>query len=279
MKKWNLIVDVGSCTNCNACVLAGYDEHVGNAFPGYAEEMPKHGRPWIDVRQKVRGQAPMIDVAYLPVMCQHCDEAPCIAAAKDGAITKRDDGIVIIDPVKSKGQTQLVDACPYGAIVWNDELDIPQHWLFDAHLLDQGWTEPRAAQVCATEAIRAVQLEDEEMAARVEAEGLEPFHPQYGTRPRVWYKNLGRYTKCFIGGSVETETDGIVDCVAGARVVLSKDGRQIQETETDTYGDFRLDGLEPDSGNYTIEINQDQWGKKSLQVELGQSTYLGDIRL
>lgn len=102
MKKWNLIVDVANCTNCNLCVLAVQDEYVGNEFPGYAAEMPKHGHKWIDIRQKVRGQAPMVDAAYLPVMCQHCDDAPCISAAENNAVTKRPDGIVVIHPEKSE---------------------------------------------------------------------------------------------------------------------------------------------------------------------------------
>ncbi|NQV55074.1 MAG: oxidoreductase, partial [Rhodospirillales bacterium] len=218
MSKWNLIVDVANCTNCNVCVLACHDEHVGNAFPGYAEEMPKHGHKWIRIEANERGKSPMMDIAFLPVMCQHCDDAPCIAAAENGAVTKRGDGIVIIDPVKSKGQTQLVDACPYGAIWWNDELKIPQAWIFDAHLLDDGWEEPRAVTVCASGALRAVKAEDPSMQKTIEAEGLEEMHPEYKTKPRVWYKNLHRFNKCFIGGSVETEQDGKVDCVKGAHV-------------------------------------------------------------
>ena len=101
MSKWNLIIDIENCTNCNMCVLACQDEHVDNTFPGYAEEMPKHGARWIEIMRKERGQAPMIDVAYMPVMCQHCDDAPCIKAAENDAISKRADGIVIIDPEKA----------------------------------------------------------------------------------------------------------------------------------------------------------------------------------
>ena len=135
MKQWNLIVDVGNCTNCNLCVLAVQDEYVGNEFPDYAAEMPKHGHKWIDIKQNVRGQAPIVDVAYLPVMCQHCDDAPCIKAAENDAIQKRPDGIVLIHPEKAKGQKQIVDSCPYGAIWWNEEKELPQHWNFDAHLI------------------------------------------------------------------------------------------------------------------------------------------------
>lgn len=278
MKKWNLIVDVAGCTDCNACVLACHDEHVGNNFPGYAEEMPKHGHKWIRIERKERGQTPMIDVAYLPVMCQHCDDAPCIAAAEGNAITKRDDGIVIIDPVKAKGQKQLVDACPYGAIWWNEEKQIPQHWIFDAHLLDDGWKEPRAVTACATGALRSVKVEDGEMAQMIAAQNLEELHPELGTKPRVWYKNLYRFTKCFIGGSVEAEVDGVVDCVKGAAVRLSKDGGVVAETTTDIYGDFKFDGLDGDSGAYRIDIEAD--GKRtSIDATLGESLYLGEIRL
>ena len=121
MNKWNLIVDVAECTNCNLCTLAAMDEYVGNEFPGYSAPMPKHGHKWIDILQKERGQLPMIDIAYVPTMCNHCDNAPCVAKG-GGAVTKRADGIVLIDPVKAKGRKDLVDACPYGHIWWNEEL-------------------------------------------------------------------------------------------------------------------------------------------------------------
>ena len=279
MSKWHLIVDVANCTNCNVCVLACHDEHVDNDFPGYASAMPKHGHKWINILPKERGASPMMDIAFLPVMCQHSDNAPCMDAARDGAISKRADGIVIIDPVKAKGQKQIVDACPYGAVWWNEELEIPQAWIFDAHLLDDGWKEPRAATVCATGAIRAVKCDDATFAKTIEAEGLEELHPEYGTKPRVWYKNLYRYTKVFIGGSVEAEEGGNVDCVRGAHVALTKDGAKIAETFTDVYGDFKFDQLDPDSGEYTIDIAAEGHPAKSVSVTLGESVYAGEVRV
>ena len=102
MNKWNLIVDVAECTNCNLCTLAAMDEYVGNDFPGYSAPMPKHGHKWINILQKERGQMPEIDIAYVPTLCNHCDNAPCVAKG-GGAVTKRDDGIVLIDPVKAQG--------------------------------------------------------------------------------------------------------------------------------------------------------------------------------
>lgn len=279
MSKWNLIIDVGSCTNCNACVLACRDEYCGNEFPGYTAEMPKHDHRWIDIKQKVRGSGSLLDVAYLPVLCQHCDDAPCLKAATNDAVKKRADGIVIIDPVKAKGQRQIVEACPYGAVWWNEEKQLPQHWIFDAHLLDEGWKEPRIQQICATQAARAVKVDDSEMARMAKDEGLEHLHPEYGTKPRVWYKNLYRYTKVFIAGSIETADEGVVDCVEGAKVSLLKDGVLLHDTTSDNYGDFKLDGLEPDSGSYSLTIEATGLNKKSIEVVLAQSSNLGAISL
>ena len=79
MNKWNMIIDVAECTNCNLCTLATMDEYIGNDFPGYSAPMPKHGHKWIEILQKERGQLPLIDIAYVPTMCNHCDNAPCVA--------------------------------------------------------------------------------------------------------------------------------------------------------------------------------------------------------
>jgi Fe-S-cluster-containing dehydrogenase component len=240
--------------------------------------MPKHGHRWIDILQKERGQGGMIDIAYVPTMCNHCDDAPCIKAATNGVIAKREDGIVIIDPVKAKGQKQLVEACPYGHIWWNEELQLPQHWPFDAHLIDNGWQQTRGHQSCPTGAMRAVKLDDAEMARMAREEGLETIKPELNTKPRVYYRNLWRYAKCFIGGTVSTEQNGIVDCVEGARVRLLKAGSTIAEATTDNFGDFKFDKLDEDSGAYTIEVEKGG-ARKSVEARLGVSINLGEIRL
>jgi Fe-S-cluster-containing dehydrogenase component len=278
MKKWNMIIDVAECTNCNLCTLATMDEYIDNDFPGYSAPMPKHGHKWIDILQKERGQVPMIDIAYVPTMCNHCDNAPCVACG-GGAVVKRDDGIVLIDPEKAKNRKDLVESCPYGHIWWNEELKLPQAWTFDAHLIDNGWRQTRGQQSCPTGAMRAVCVDDNEMANLADQQGLEVMKPELGTKPRVYYKNLWRFSKCFIAGSVSVQTnDGTIDCVGGAAVRLLKDGISIAETATDNYGDFKFDQLDENSGNYIVEITAKQT-KKSATVQLGVSVNLGEIRL
>jgi len=277
MKKWNMIIDVAECTNCNLCTLAAMDEYVGNEFPGYSAPMPKHGHKWIDILQKERGQLPAIDIAYVPTMCNHCDDAPCLKRGGD-AVSKRADGIVIIDPVKAKGRRDLVESCPYGHIWWNEELSLPQAWTFDAHLIDQGWKQTRGQQSCPTGAMRAVCVEDDEMAQLARDEGLDVMKPELGTHPRVYYKNLWRYTTCFIAGSVSAKAKGVVDCVEGAKVRLVKDGTVVAKTVTDNYGDFKFDRLAENSGAYVVEIVSGKT-KKQVKAQLGASVTLGEIRL
>jgi Fe-S-cluster-containing dehydrogenase component len=278
MQKWNMIIDVAECTNCNLCTLAVMDEYVGNAWPGYTAPMPKHGHKWINILQKERGQVPMIDIAYVPTMCNHCDDPPCMAKAGD-AMKKRDDGIVLIDPEKARGRKDLVEACPYGHIWWNEELQLPQIWPFDAHLIDQGWQQTRGQQSCPTGAMRAIKVEDEEMARLAREQDLEVMKPELGSHPRVYYRNLWRYSKCFIGGTLAAETNGVVDCVEGASVRLSKDGRTVAETTSDNYGDFKFDRLDEGSGTYLLEISAKGRNKKSVEARLGASINLGEIRL
>ena len=78
--------------------------------------------------------------------------------------------------------------------------------------------------------------------------------PELGAKPRVYYRNLWRYAKCFIGGSVAEDKNGAIDCVEGASVQLVKDGASIAVTTTDNYGDFKFDKLDENSGGYTLHI-------------------------
>lgn len=277
--KWNLIVDVEKCDNCRACYIAVKDEYIGNDFPGYSAAQPALGHHWLDIRRKERGSYPLVEARFMPVMCNHCDDAPCIKAAKGGAVRKRPDGIVIIDPEKSKGQRQIVDACPYGAVSWNEEKQIPQLWTFDAHLLDAGWTQTRGEQACPTRVFRTIKVEDEEMQRIAAEEGLEVLQPGLGTKPRVYYRNLHLMMQCFVGGTVVTHIDGIEECAAGVEVVLTQDGVEVGRTTTDTFGEFKIDRLEPGSAGYRLEASSPA-GRLVAEFALGaESLYLGIMTL
>ena len=277
--KWNLIVDVERCDNCRLCFLAVKDEYIGNEFAGYSAAQPVQGHNWLEIRRKERGAYPLVEARFMPVMCNHCDAAPCIEAARDGAVRKRPDGIVIIDPEKSRGQQQIVDACPYGAICWNEERQVPQAWPFDAHLLDGGWTRTRGEQACPAHVYRTIKVEDEEMQRLQSEEGLEVLKPELGTRPRVYYKNLHVMTKCFAGGTVVRHVKGVEECAAGVEVVLEQDGRRSDARRRILSVSSRSTGSSRTAA--AIGLKQPAQSERfSIEFDLGdESRYLGVMTL
>lgn len=277
--KWNLVIDVALCENCSNCVLAAKDELVGNDFPGYSAPHAAHGPGVIRIERHVRGAAPIVDVAHVPRLCNHCDDAPCVKAGQ-GAVKKRDDGIVIVDPVAAHGRRDLVASCPYGAMVWNEERQLPQTWFFDAHLLDAGAAAPRCVGVCPTQAITALKCDDATMAARASAEGLRPLRPELGTKPRVHYRHLERADHCFVGGSVVARVNGRLECVHDAEVTLAIDGHAPARARSDAFGDFRFDGLPRGSGPCRVGITHLALGTAQVQAVIHDtSVMLGEIEL
>jgi hypothetical protein len=113
----------------------------------------------------------------------------------------------------------------------------------------------------------------------VREQELEVMKPELGTRPRVYYKNLWLYSKCFIGGTLSAQANGAVDCITGASVRLLKDGQVVAETKSDNYGDFKFDKLDENSGSYAVEISAGSAPKKTVEAKLGVSVNLGEIRL
>ena len=155
---------------------------------------------------------------------------------------------------------------------------MPQTWIFDAHLLDQGWPRPRCQQSCPTGVFEAVKLDDAAMQEKVAKEGLRELRPKLATKPRVWYRGLERWETCFVGGSVSAEVAGAVECIEGARVTLSQGGKTVATTTSDGFGDFRFDTLPRNSGAYRVEVAHAHGGV-SRDCALGESVYLGELQL
>ena len=189
MTRYGMMVDVNKCTGCYSCFVACRDEHCGNDHPPIAAAQPYKGHFWLRIVEKERGQYPKVKVDYTAVPCMHCDCAPCIEKAESGAVYKRPDGIVIIDPEKAKGQKDILQSCPYRVIYWNEEIDMPQKCTLCAHLLDDGWKDPRCVEACGTGALVFGDLDDPDSEVyRLigENQGFQ-LHPEYNTDPSVYF--------------------------------------------------------------------------------------------
>jgi len=263
------VFDSAICSGCYCCQIACKDEHCGNDWMPYAKPQPESGQFWYKLNEVERGTVPKVKIAYFPTMCMHCDDAPCIPACPNGAIVKRDDGIVWIDPAKCTGSQLCIDACPYGVIYFNQGLKIAQKCTGCAHLLDRGWPikEPRCSDACVWGALRFGEEADfSDFIANAEV-----MKPEEGTKPRVYYKNL---PKRFIAGTVFDPTTEEV--VIGATCTLS--GNDSGTATTDSFGDFWFEDLEV--GTYSLKIEAagfTTWTKDSISTE--KDANLGDIPL
>lgn len=279
MSRWNLIIDVAECHNCHNCVVATRDELVGNAFPSYTQAHAAQGPAVIRIDRHLRGKGHHTDVTYLPRLCNHCDDAPCVKAGQ-GAVTKRGDGIVVFDPQACKGRSDLVEACPYGVVLWNEAEQLPQTWFFDAHLLDKGWQEPRCVTACPTRAMQAVKTDDQTMAERAKRDKLQVLQPALGTRPRVFYRNMGRVDSVFVAGSVVRQDGNTRECVEEAKAELRHAGRLVGVALTDAFGDFRIDGLSSLAGACELRITHPSYGHaQQTFTATGSSVVLDDVQL
>jgi Fe-S-cluster-containing dehydrogenase component len=218
------------------------------------------------VLQEERGQRPHVKVTYTPLFCQHCDNPPCQKAAPE-AVYKREDGLVIIDPEKAVGNQKLAKSCPYGVIYYNDELQLAQKCTGCAHLVDHGdlIKVPRCMDNCQTGAIVFGEVDD------LDLEGTEILHPEYGTKPRVFYRGL---PKRFVAGTVYDPA--AKEVIIGADVSLAGEAGDFT-AQTDAFGDFWLKDL-PEA-DFTLTITAGEKRKSLLVSTKGTDVGLQDIPL
>lgn len=263
------VIDVTRCSGCYCCQLACKDEHCENDWTPYAKPQPNTGHFWGKLNEHVRGTIPKVKIAYVFLLCQHCQDAPCITACTAGAITRRDDGLVVIDPKKCTGCRDCLepDACPYGVIYFNEELNIAQKCTGCAHLLDRGWQQPRCVDNCPHDAIKFG--EESELSDLIK--GAEILHPEYGLHPRVYYIGLPRR---FIAGTLYDPVQK--EIIKGASCTLSGEGGPFSTT-TDGFGDFWFEGLAV--GTFSLKIESEGRIKTIDSISTLKDVNLGDIPL
>jgi Fe-S-cluster-containing dehydrogenase component len=274
MTKYGMVIDIKKCVGCYNCFLTCREEYAGNDYPGYSEAQPKSGQNWIRVIEKERGKYPKVQVTYMPLTCMQCENATCVKMAKDNAVYRRPDGIVIIDPVKAKGQKEIVNTCPYRVIEWNEEAQLPQKCTFCAHLLDQDEKVPRCVESCPSGALVFGDMDDpgSEISKLMASAKAEALHPEYDMKERVTYISL---PKKFVAGTV---VYGDVDeCAEGVTVTLSGNGKD-KTARTNEFGDFEFDGL-PDNKDYLVKVEAKNYNSRQMHASTVTDTYLGIITL
>lgn len=204
MPRMAMLIDLTRCIGCDACTVACKQENGTPMDTFFARVLN------VEV-----GQYPNVKRVYVPVLCNHCEDAPCLKSCPNKAIIRRDDGIVLIDQDRCRGTGACTSACPYGNIY----LSKSNEWYLDeeepyerdfvkprlkenvarkctycAHRVDQG-LDPACVVACPTTARIFGDIEDPHSKVsnyirEQETEtGRTPFHllPQAKTRPAGMY--------------------------------------------------------------------------------------------
>ena len=195
--RWGMLVDATRCVSgCDACVKACATEH----------GLEMTDRPEIDA-QWIR-KVDLIDEntgreISLPVMCQHCEDAPCVAVCPTGASFRREDGIVLVNKHTCIGCRYCMMACPYKARSFI-HINLVGHsprgkgtvesCTFCVHRVDRD-REPACVEACTAAGHQALLFGDlsdneGELAHRLSEVQTQQLRSDLGTNPGVHYHGL-----------------------------------------------------------------------------------------
>lgn len=196
MARLGMLIDLNTCIGCHACSVAckaEFDVPLG-VFRDtviYVEE----------------GTYPKANRHFIPVLCNHCEDAPCLNACPTAAITRLPDGEVVINEGDCNLNRYCMSACPYGAIYVDPEKDVAQKCTFCAHRTAEG-REPACIQACPTNCRIFGDLDDpdSEIAQRAAANPTTVWKPEADTRPRVLYIDPRNALPRIAGDGVQVDT-------------------------------------------------------------------------
>jgi len=255
--------------------MACRDEHCSYASKLSAPQ-PHEGHRWIDIREKERGDDNrLVKTASIPTPCSHCAKPACRDAAKNEAVYIRNDGIVIIDPERSVGQKEIVNACPIGAIYWNEELQVPQKCTMCAELLDEGFKQPRCVGACPNEAMFFGDLDDPKSEASVKiAAGRATQLPELdGVETNVIHINI---PGIFLVGCVYTPDD---EAAEGALIALTDKKSGTKRTaKTNFFGDWEFEWLDKGT-EYELTIEMPGYKQVKASIVADADHYFGETKL
>lgn len=142
MSKFGIVVDLDMCTGCQSCEVACKIENniaLGEKWNKVIERGPF-------------GTFPHIEKYWLPVMCQQCEDAPCVHVCPTGASHRDPEtNVVLIDKEKCIGCKYCMMACPYGVRNWNEEEKVVEKCTMCSQLTAVGKL-PYCVSICPNEA-------------------------------------------------------------------------------------------------------------------------------
>ncbi len=177
-KQYGMVIDVRRCIGCHACTVACKSEF---GVPIGVN------RSWVEYTEK--GTYPNVGRSFLPRLCNHCSEPPCVGVCPTGATYRRDqDGIVVVDDGLCIGCKYCILACPYDARFLNPVTGYADKCDFCIHRVSQG-LEPSCVNTCVGGARIFGDLADPDSAVSklIAKNQVTVLRREMGTLPNVYY--------------------------------------------------------------------------------------------
>ena len=177
MPHYGFAIDLRKCIGCHACTIACKAEH----------QIPIGvNRCWVKTVE--RGTFPDTRRFFFPVLCNQCDDAPCVRICPTSALFKRRDGIVDLNGSACIGCRACMVACPYDQLFIDPATRTAEKCNFCANRVENKLL-PACVSVCPTECRIFGDLEDasSELYRFVQDSGITVRKPEKGTAPHVYY--------------------------------------------------------------------------------------------
>jgi Fe-S-cluster-containing dehydrogenase component/formate-dependent nitrite reductase membrane component NrfD len=175
--NYGFAIDLRKCIGCHACTIACKAEH----------DIPVGvNRCWVKTVEK--GTFPETQRLFFPVLCNQCEDAPCMTICPTGALFKRRDGIVDLNGAACIGCRACMAACPYDQLFIDPNTRTAEKCNFCANRVENQ-LQPACVSVCPTECRIFGDLDDptSEVARIVQREAFMVRKPEKGTGPKIFY--------------------------------------------------------------------------------------------
>lgn len=191
MVRYGMVIDLRKCVGCGACVAACIAENRREQAFKAIEEGPnavEELKVRTYVHQHISGVFPNVSIVYMHMICQHCENPPCVHVCPTGASHKTEEGIVLVNYEKCIGCEYCVQACPYGARFWDPYLRAVDKCTFCEHRVKEG-LEPACVSTCPSNARIFGDLDDPESeVSKIVVSGKAiRVKIEEGTHPNVYY--------------------------------------------------------------------------------------------